>query len=146
MSSYLKVGLFAALLIAICCTVTLLMIRVANRVEPAIDSHAHQWLHDKLDLTESEEEALESIELKYGLRRKDLELQFQERKAKLASILFQDEEYSERVTEAVKEIHLSHGALQQLSIQHYYDMLEVLSAENRAKLKSLAADALSQPE
>ncbi len=146
MSSYIKVGLFAVLLISICCAVTLLMIRVVDRDDPMVHEHAHQWLHDQLDLNPAEVEALESIEEKYAFKRNELTLEFQARKAKLANILIQDEEYSEAVTEAVKEIHLSHGALQQLSIRHYYDMLDILTPENREKLKSLASEALSQPE
>ena len=146
MSSYLKVGLFAVLLISICCAVTLLMVRVVNHDDPMVHEHAHQWLHDQLDLNAEENEALESIEKRYALKRNELTLEFQARKAKLANILIQNEDFSEDVTEAVKEIHLSHGALQQLSIQHYYDMLDVLSPKNRDKLKSLASEALSQPE
>jgi len=36
--------------------------------------------------------------------------------------------------------------LQELSIQHYYDMLNVLPPEKQAKLRELAIKALSQPE
>ncbi len=100
----------------------------------------------QLDLTPEEETHFNDIEKRYKLRRKTLETDFETAKNRLAKLLVENEHYSESVTEAVHAIHQVHGDLQQLSIEHYYEILAALPEEKRKNLKNIAAQALSQPQ
>lgn len=139
---------FLALLIAIvvvavaACFATLtLLTRDSNH---NVDSH--EWLHRELNLTPEEDAALKVIEQKYLLEHSHLEKEMKAAQAHLALILSEEDKHSERVTDAVHEIHRIHGNIQDLSIQHFFEMQTVLPQEKNAKLRQLAAEALSEPQ
>ena len=109
-------------------------------------SSGHEWLHQALELTEEEKAAIDSFEGEYHHDRDALIQEFDSRIAELRQILVESDEYVPEVDVAIHRIHEVHGQLQELSIQHYYDMLNVLPPEKQAKLRELAIKALSQPE
>ena len=109
-------------------------------------SSGHEWLHQALELTEEEKAAIDSFEGEYHHDRDALIQEFDSRIAELRQILVESDEYVPEVDVAIHRIHEVHGQLQELSIQHYYDMLNVLPPEKQAKLRELAVKALSQPE
>ena len=106
----------------------------------------HQWLHQVLKLTKDEQAAIDSFEGEYHHDRDGLEQEFDSRIADLRQILVESDEYVLEVDVAIHRIHEVHGQLQELSIKHYYDMLNVLPPEKQAMLRELAVKALSQPE
>jgi Spy/CpxP family protein refolding chaperone len=106
----------------------------------------HQWLHEALELTETERTAIDSFEAEYRSQRNLLTEKFDSRIGALRKILVNEDQYVPEVDVAIHRIHEIHGKLQVLSIQHYYDMLNVLPAEKQEKLRELAVKALSQPE
>jgi len=110
------------------------------------DPHGHQWLHEELELTAQEMAAIDTFEGEYRRDRDALLLDFNTRVAELRQILVDQDSYLPEVDVAIHRIHEKHGKLQQLSIQHYYDMLSVLPPEKQEKLRQLAVKALSQPE
>lgn len=146
MNPAVKVGLFAVAIIVVCCAISLTVVRLLYQPRVSEEEFGHEWLHDRLHLSEAEETALISIEKDYDLQKRELEEQFDERKTRLAKLLIDQSEYTDETTKAVLEIHMTHGELQKLSIEHYFDMMGVLSTANQAKLKRLAAEALSHPE
>lgn len=108
--------------------------------------HGHQWLHKELGLTHEEAQQIDLFEGDYRSEREALLVEFDKRMSELAELLRESESYSAEVTKAVHSLHEVHGALQNLSIVHYYEMLNVLPPDKQDKLKELAVEALSQPE
>lgn len=108
--------------------------------------HGHDWLHEELDLNEQEEIAIDAFEGDYRRQRKALLNEFESRVGDLRQILVDTDQYVPEVDVAIHRLHEVHGELQELSIQHYYDMLSVLPPEKQDKLRQLAVKALSQPE
>lgn len=109
-------------------------------------THGHDWLHQALGLTEPEEAAIDAFEADYRKQRERLVQEFDSRVGDLREILVSTDHYVPEVDAAIHRLHEVHGELQELSIQHYYDMLSVLPPEKQEKLRQLAVKALSQPE
>lgn len=109
-------------------------------------THDHQWLHEELALTRAEMDAVDGFENEYRSQRNILTKEFYLRTAELRELLIDKDDYVPEVDVAIHRIHETHGKLQELSIQHYYDMLNVLPVEKQEKLRQLAVKALSQPE
>ncbi|KAF0094918.1 MAG: hypothetical protein E1N59_1346 [Puniceicoccaceae bacterium 5H] len=108
--------------------------------------HGHRWLHDELGLTDEEAARIDVFEADYRQRRRELETEFDQRMAELAELIRANDSYTPEVTHAVHALHAVHGELQQLAIEHYYQMLSVLPPEKQQRLRDLAVEALSQPE
>jgi predicted CopG family antitoxin len=113
---------------------------------PCCELPQEESFYTQLNLTQDEEKHFSDIDERYASQRKNLEVDFEAAKTRLAEILIKNERYSKDVTEAVHAIHQVHGDLQQLSIEHYYEMLATLPEEKRERLKDIAAQALSQPQ
>lgn len=109
-------------------------------------THGHHWLHEALQLTEKEKAAIDAFEGDYRSDRERLIKEFDSRVGDLRQILVSTDQYVPEVDGAIHRLHEVHGDLQELSIQHYYDMLNVLPPEKQDKLRQLAVKALSQPE
>jgi hypothetical protein len=103
-------------------------------------------LYESLGLTDVERQKIQAFDVDYQMKRAALKKDFNAQIAQLAAILKQTDTYSESVTHAVHALHGVHGELQQLSIEHYYQMLGVLPPVKQEKLRALAVEALSQPE
>ena len=146
-SSVRVVGLLV-LLLAVCVGVSLLVSRwMATPAEWKHDMpQGHQWLHKELDLTPDEAARVDVFEADYRKQRAELLAEFKQRIAHLAELLRSSDAYTDEVNHAVHELHLTHGKLQTLSIEHYYQMLSVLPPEKQEKLRQLAVEALSEPE
>lgn len=108
--------------------------------------HGHQWLREQLRLTETESAAIDAFEGDYRREKEALTAQFDARIAELRTLLAGQDAYSPEVDTAIHRLHEVHGALQKLSIRHYYDMMGVLPPDKQAMLRELAVKALSQPE
>jgi Spy/CpxP family protein refolding chaperone len=109
-------------------------------------THGHQWLHESLGLTEAEAAAIDAFEAEYRSQRDLLTKEFDARIGELREILVDADQYAPEVDVGIHRIHEIHGKLQELSIQHYYNMFNVLPPEKQEKLRQLAVKALSQPE
>lgn len=106
----------------------------------------HEWLHKELGLTKEEAEAIDLFEADYRQRRGELLDEFNRRKTALVGLLKSTQTYPPEVTGIIHQLHQTHGELQQLSIKHYYDMLNALPPEKQGRLRDLAVKALSEPE
>ncbi len=134
-------------LVVLCSGVSYLTVTIVNSRRSAQNQPAgHQWLHDKLQLTAGEIERIDVFEGDYHSKRAELQSQFQAHIEKLAQTLRASDSYSPEVTAIVHELHAVHGQIQQLAIEHYYDMLSVLPPAKKEKLRQLAVEALSQPQ
>lgn len=139
----------AVLLMAVCVGVSYFVSSAmvkSNQSWEHNQAHGHQWLHAELELTDSEIEAIDAFEPGYRKERAGLLEDFNKRTVALRDLLVKYDSYSPEVNAAIHELHLVHGALQELSIRHYYDMMSVLPAEKQDTLRKLAVEALSEPE
>lgn len=110
------------------------------------EADGHQWLHKELDLTQEELAAINSFEPDYRRDRMELQRQFQQKIEALRQSIVRSDEFSDDVKATIHELHIIHGRLQELSIRHYYQMMSVLPPEKQARLREIAAKALSVPE
>lgn len=145
MDKLLKIILFVAGIAVVCAAVSWTMFYFAIDSDKHRES-GHEWLHDELGLTAEERGMIEKVEERYAERRHALESEFAEKQNALASLLLEQDEYSSVVKDSVRELQVLNGDFQAMIIEHYYDMLKALPEHKRARLKELAAQALSEPE
>lgn len=135
------------ILLAVCIGVTYLSVRVmTSDRRPHERRDGYDWVKSELAFTAEEAERIEALEGPYRAELRRLQAEFDRRVGALAEILESSDSYSPEVTAAVHAIHAVHGQLQQLSIEHYFDMLRELPEEKQARLRSLAVEALSKPQ
>lgn len=106
----------------------------------------HQWLHKELDLTPEELAAINTFEPDYRKDRMELQRQFQQKIEELRQKIVRSNEFSDDAKATIHELHIIHGQLQELSIRHYYQMMNVLPPDKQARLSDIAAKALSVPQ
>lgn len=139
-------GLFFVLL-AVCIGVTFLTVRVITADQwPSSREQGDDWIRSELALSEEEAARVEVFEALYREKRRSLQEEFDRRVARLAGILQSSDSYSSEVTAAVHAIHAVHGQLQQLAIEHYFDMLNELPPDKQVRLRTMAVEALSEPQ
>ncbi len=143
-----RLAIFVLLLIVICVGVSVAISNWVMREQQWKHDapHGHDWLYQELGLTDAEAARVDEFEATYRAQRADLLEQFNLKIAKLADLLRTNDSLSPEVTHAVHELHEVHGEIQNLSIQHYYDMLSVLPPDKQAKLRDIAVEALSTPQ
>lgn len=145
LKNYLAVAGFALAILAVCavaCTVTALWV---IRSHDAPENHDHYRVHEELGLKEGDHEDLDKLEEPYLTERNKLVGEMQVLKAELSKQLLTKTEADEELYTAVTRIHATHGKLQELSIQHYFDMLSILPEAKQRRLRELAANSLSEP-
>jgi nickel and cobalt resistance protein CnrR len=106
--------------------------------------NGHEWIHQQLSLTKSEQKALEPIEAKFAERKSRLMSEIRNANKELAEAIRQDQMESPRVAAAVERIHRAQGELQEATLEHVFEMRAVLTAEQYQKLLTLTADELNQ--
>ncbi len=113
-------------------------------VHQQVTHEPHQWLHNQLNLTAEQDEKLVPIEERFSSSKKKLEAQLSINNHELALAIKEDENYSPRVKAAVEKIHRVHVDLQQLTLEHLFEMHNVLTPEQRKKLNNLTTEALTR--
>lgn len=106
----------------------------------------HQWLQDELNLSPEELAAINAFEPEYRQNRAALQKQFQSKIEELRQEIVSSDEFSGEAEVIIHELHVIHGQLQELSIRHYYQMMQVLPPEKQERLRNIAAKALSVPQ
>ena len=105
---------------------------------------AHEWIHKQLGLTQGEQKALEPIETKFAERKRNLMSEIRSANKELAEAIKQDQADSPRVSAAVEKIHHAQGQLQEATLEHVFEMKEILTPKQYQKLLNLTADELNQ--
>ena len=130
------------LVCAIACTMAAVGIMNARSESGERD---HEGVHEALGIEEGEIPELEELERVYSAERIRLEAALAELQAALSKQLLDKSESDQEVVEGVSRIHHVHGKIQELSIQHYFDMLAILPEAKKERLRELAAESLSAP-
>ena len=111
----------------------------------AHEPHSSDSFLDQLNLEPQLYEEVVVIDQRFEEERQSLLDEFSEKTGNLASLLLEEDRFTEQVMQSIHEIHEIHGALQALSIRRYFAILAVLPPEKQAILRQLAAGALSEP-
>ncbi|MBC2603841.1 periplasmic heavy metal sensor [Puniceicoccus vermicola] len=147
-----KIGVFLGLalgLIVLCVAVSSLTSHLLSSEEGWTrhdDADGHHWLHRELDLTPEEAARIDEFEPAYRQERAELQRQFQAKVQELKKEITTSDEFTPQTDQLIHELHIIHGQLQELSIRHYFQMMQVLPEEKQVRLQDLAAKALSVPQ
>jgi Spy/CpxP family protein refolding chaperone len=141
----LIVGLIGGMIL-ICVVVSFLTTRLMVNKSDWSQHDGHQWLHQELDLSDKEAAKIDALEPEYRKERAELEEDFQQRILMLRDLIVNSQELTPEVRHAIHELHIVHGQLQELSIKHYYEMMNALPKDKHIRLKEIAVQALSIPE
>jgi hypothetical protein len=106
----------------------------------------HDVLHHQLMLDSRQERRLESLEQRFAIRRRALELQLRAANARLASAIEVEHGNGPKVTAAVDASHAAMGELQRETLAHIFSMRQILRPDQARKfdlavVKALTVDA-----
>ena len=106
----------------------------------------HSLLHDGLELDEAQRTKLETLESRFTVRRRALELELRADNARLADAIEAEHGNGPQVAAAVDRSHGSMGELQKETLNHMFAMRLILRPDqartfDRAVVKALTADA-----
>ena len=109
------------------------------------DSELHALLHEQLDLDAAQLAKLETLEQRFAVRRKALELEMRADNAKLATAIEAEHGYGPEVSAAIDQSHMAMGELQKETLEHIFAMRGLLRPDQAAKfdravVKTLTAD------
>jgi len=92
-------------------------------------SGLHDLIHKDLDLSAEQEQRLKVIERKFAKRKKELEARLRAANLALAQAIETDKANSPAVQAAVDDFHEVMGEMQKLTIEHVFEMREILDEE-----------------
>ena len=104
----------------------------------------HEWIHKQLNLSQDEQKALQPIEKKFEGRKREIVAEIRSANRELAEAIKQDLADSPRVAAAVEKIHQAQGELQKATLEHVFEMKQVLTPEHYRKLLDLTTNELDQ--
>ncbi len=112
----------------------------AERRSPSM----HEFVHQELDLSASQEAGLEALERDFAVRRKAREAELRAANAELAAAIQSRHEYSPEVQAADERLHHAMGELQKETILHVLEMRKILTPAQAAKYDGRIAEALTE--
>lgn len=103
----------------------------------------HNILHHQLGLTPEQEKKIETLEAKFALDRKSLDVQMHAANLELARALESERAYGDAAKTAISHFHDAMAKLQELTIVHILDMRAVLTPEQAGVFDKTVRHALS---
>lgn len=107
------------------------------------EGELHAFLHDDVQLSSQQEAAIETIEARYAVRKKALELDLRAANARLAEAIAAEKGYGPQVTAAVDNVHQVMGMMQKDTLEHLFAMRGVLNAEQARRFDRFVVKALT---
>jgi len=142
---YLRTAAFFALVAIVAISTTLLLYVLWFRPGPT-EHPGTSDIYEQLTLSPEEEQRIGAVHQRFQAERSDILREFQQLQGQLAVLLKEEETYSPALADAIHQLHEVHAQLQEISIRRFFAMLETLPPEKQEKLRTLAAETLSQPE
>ncbi|PTX91901.1 hypothetical protein DB346_23370 [Verrucomicrobia bacterium LW23] len=105
-------------------------------------THSHEWIYKQLAITPEQEKSLLPIENKCYEQRKSCIDRIHKLNNDLATALVEDKGKSDRTDQIVEQINATTAQLQKVTLNHVFEMKEVLRPEQYNKLLRLTADGL----
>ena len=111
--------------------------------QPEHHSALHQLLHEGLDLDEQQLARVEALELRFAIRKRELELELRADNARLATAIEAEHGYGPRVTAEIDRSHRAIGELQKETLSHIFAMRAVLRPDQAEKFDRAVVRALT---
>ncbi len=102
----------------------------------------HEDLHRAVGLTPEQEAALVPLEDKAEERESELREALDAANAELAQVIVSERSYSAKVEKSVEKIHRAMAELQKATLEHLFEMEQVLTPGQYDKLLRLAGESL----
>lgn len=136
-------GLIATLVLAMmaACFGSWLGVAYLSRPHPP---SLHDFVHEELKLSETQERRLDAIEGRFAIRRAEREADIRSANAALAGAMQAHHAYGPEVAAAAERSQRAIGALQTDTIQHVLEMRSVLTPAQAAKFDTRIAKALTE--
>ena len=103
----------------------------------------HQFVHEELVLTEDQNSRLETLEARFAVERAALESSLRAANARLAQAMDAEHEYGPEVSAAIDDVHGQMGELQKATVQHVFDMREILEPKQQRLFDRKVSEALT---
>ncbi|MBA3849692.1 MAG: heavy metal resistance protein [Opitutus sp.] len=113
-----------------------------RRSHPPEDAHA--WVHRQLEITPEQDRRIAEMEKSFAQRRAVLMRRLHEANEELANAILEDRATSPKVGAVVRRIHSAQAELQQITLDHVFEMRAALTPAQYDKLLRLTADALTR--
>lgn len=136
----IKLAAFLGLVAAIAAVATWVTEAGLRRTRAPEDAHA--WGHRQLDITPAQEQAIEAVEQRFALRKRDLMERIRLANMELGQAMLDAKAQSPQVATAIRSIHAAQAELQQATIDHVFEMRSALRPDQYDKLLNLTANAL----
>lgn len=107
-------------------------------------SGLHELVHHDLDLSAEQEAELELIEHRFAARKAELEQKLRAANLALAEAMEADKSYSPAVKAAIDKFHTAMGELQKVTIEHVFEMREILTEEQAIVFDAEVVRALTE--
>jgi Spy/CpxP family protein refolding chaperone len=111
-----------------------------------VENEIHALLHQKLDLDSSQAAQIETLEHRFSIRKKALEMELRADNVRLAEAIEAEHGYGPKVAAAVDLSHQAMGQLQKETLQHIFAMRAVLRPDQAAKFDRAVVKALTASE
>jgi hypothetical protein len=135
-------GVFLAALIGCGIGCTIAMKMASSDGQPR-KGDSHDWLHEQLEITPEQTLKLEVIEERFAERESNLREALFAANRVLGQVIKEERTYTPRVASSVEMIHHAMADLQKATLEHLFEMEEVLTEEQYDRLLQLAGDALA---
>lgn len=103
----------------------------------------HELLHEELALDDRQLAQIEQLEMRFAVRRRQLELEIKSDNARLAKAIQAEKGYGPRVTVQVERSHGAMGDLQKETLAHIFAMRAVLRPDQAQKFDRAVVEALT---
>lgn len=106
-------------------------------------SELHEVLHHQLNLDQGQKDRLETLEQRFAIRRRALELELRAANARLAGAIQAEHGNGPQVAAAVDASHAAMGELQKETLAHIFAMRQILRPDQAAKFDQAVVKALT---
>lgn len=103
----------------------------------------HDLLHERLDLDPQQRASIASLEERFAVRRRALELEIRADNARIAAAIQAEHGYGPRVTAEVDRSHRVMGDLQKETLAHIFAMRAVLRPDQQQRFDQAVVEALT---
>lgn len=137
----------ASLLVIAILTIAFSSLYIGQKISKKHDSHhqhfnAHQFLHQKLNITDKQEDSLTQLEAKYQKQKEYFEEVMRLANIELSNHIGQDKSYSVNVEKSVDKIHKAMGEIQKITLGHLFEMQNILDDKQNEELIELITNSL----
>ncbi|MCC6941799.1 MAG: periplasmic heavy metal sensor [Novosphingobium sp.] len=109
-------------------------------------SELHQLMHDRLDLTTTQQAEIDRLEADFAERRKALDARMRQTNTDLAAAMASEHQFGPKVAGAVDRSHMAMGDLQKETLAHVFAMRAVLTPDQAKIFDREIARALTAPQ